>query len=149
MLLPTFSKQNARRVIRTANATHTEQRTVAAHVACAGERLKGEGDRPLVHHVPGGSFMPSTLDLANAEAHKHPEGGTVEETQQHLALVYRAPTPEQVEKINAVRAALSAAIYAIQSVVPGCAEQTLAIRKLEECSFYANKAIVFDGVRYL
>lgn len=69
--------------------------------------------------------------------------------QQHPALIYHAPTPEQVEKINAVRDALSAAIYAIQSIVPGCAEQTLAIRKVEEASMWANKAVVFDGQRYL
>ena len=67
----------------------------------------------------------------------------------HPALIYHAPTPEQVEEIAAVRAALSEAIRAIQSVVPGCAEQTLAIRKVEEASMWANKAIVFDGVRYL
>lgn len=71
------------------------------------------------------------------------------EGQHHPALVYHAPTPEQLEKIQAVRAALSAAIYALQAVVPGCAEQTLAIRKVEEASMWANKAIVFDGQRYL
>lgn len=67
----------------------------------------------------------------------------------HPALVYHQPTPEQLEKINVVRAALSEAIRAIQSAVPGCAEQTLAIRKVEEASMWANKAIVFDGQRYL
>lgn len=68
---------------------------------------------------------------------------------QHPALIYHQPTPEQVEKINAVRDALSSAIYAIQQIVPGCAEQTLAIRSVETASFWANKAIVFDGQRYL
>lgn len=77
------------------------------------------------------------------------KGNSVEESQQHPALVYHAPTPEQVEKINAVRDALSVALYAIQEIVPGCAEQTLAIRKVEEASMWANKAIVFDGQRYL
>lgn len=67
----------------------------------------------------------------------------------HPALEYHAPTPEQVEKIQAVREALSAAIQALQTIVPGCAEQTLAIRKVEEASMWANKAIVFDGQRYL
>lgn len=67
----------------------------------------------------------------------------------HNALEYHAPTPEQVEKISAVREALSAALLVIQNVVPGCAEQTLAIRKVEEAGMWANKAIVFDGQRYL
>jgi hypothetical protein len=71
------------------------------------------------------------------------------DTAQHSALVYHAPTPEQVEKTNVVRDALSAAIYAVQQIVPGCAEQTLAIRKIEEAAMWANKAIVFDGQRYL
>jgi hypothetical protein len=33
--------------------------------------------------------------------------------------------------------------------VPQSAERTLAIRKLEEASMWANKAVVFDGERYL
>jgi hypothetical protein len=94
---------------------------------------------------------PTAIPAASpsAEAHTHPGGGALEETQQHPALVYHAPTPEQVEKINAVRDALSAAIYAIQQIVPGCAEQTLAIRAVEQASFWANKALVFNGERYL
>lgn len=71
------------------------------------------------------------------------------EDQHHPALVYHAPTPEQLEKINAVRTALSAAIVALQTVVPGCAEQTLAIRAVEQASMWANKAVVFNGERYL
>lgn len=88
--------------------------------------------------------------LASAESQDtNIKGGLLEENQQHPALVYHAPTPEQVEKINDVRAALSAAIYAIQQIVPGCAEQTLSIRAVEQASMWANKAIVFDGQRYL
>lgn len=67
----------------------------------------------------------------------------------HPALEYHAPTPEQVEKIQEVRYALSVAIKTIQDTVPGCAEQTLAIRAVEQASMWANKAIVFDGQRYL
>ncbi len=67
----------------------------------------------------------------------------------HEAFVYRTPTPEQIESIRAVREALGHAFNVIRAVVPGCAEQTLAVRKLEEASMWANKAIVFDGRRYL
>lgn len=67
----------------------------------------------------------------------------------HEAFVYHQPTDEHIEKIQAVREALGHAFDAIRANVPGCAEQTLAIRKLEEASMWANKAIVFDGRRYL
>lgn len=67
----------------------------------------------------------------------------------HEAFVYHAPTPEHIAAIQAVREALGHAFDAIRANVPGCAEQTLAIRKLEEASFWSNKAIVFDGRRYL
>lgn len=73
----------------------------------------------------------------------------MEPTNDHPALVYHQPTPEQVEKIQAVREALSHAIRILQEIVPGCAEQIRAIRKVEEASMWANKAIVFDGQRYL
>lgn len=62
---------------------------------------------------------------------------------------YRAPEPGQVEAIQKVREALKAAYDVVQSQVPQSAERTLAIRKLEEASMWANKAIVFDGERYL
>lgn len=65
------------------------------------------------------------------------------------AFVYHQPTAEQIEKIQAVRGACAVAFIAIRDNVPGCAEQTLAIRKLEEASMWANKAIVFDGQRYI
>jgi hypothetical protein len=62
---------------------------------------------------------------------------------------YRAPEPGQVEAIQKVREACKATYDVILSQVPQSAERTLAIRKLEECSMWANKAIVFDGDRYL
>lgn len=65
------------------------------------------------------------------------------------AFLYHAPTPEQIEAIQAVREALGHACNVLKMVVPGCAEQTLAIRALETCSMWAKKAIVFDGRRYL
>lgn len=67
----------------------------------------------------------------------------------HPALEYHAPSAAQLAKISHVRLALSQAVYALEDNVPGSAERTLAIRKLEEASMWANKAIVFDGERYL
>lgn len=57
---------------------------------------------------------------------------------------YHAPTPEQTERIIAVRAALKEACAALVAHVPPSAMRTLAIRKLEETSMWANKAIVFE-----
>jgi hypothetical protein len=67
----------------------------------------------------------------------------------HDAFVYQPPTPEMVEKITAVRDKCSEMLDVLYDNVPECAELTLAIRKLEEVSMWANKAIVFDGRRYL
>lgn len=62
---------------------------------------------------------------------------------------YQAPTETQVLQLQAVRAALKEAYEQFCFNVPQSAERTLAIRKLEEASMWANKAIVFDGERYL
>lgn len=67
----------------------------------------------------------------------------------HEAFQYHAPTDDQIKAIQYVREALGHAFDSIKAHVPSCAEQTLAIRKLEEASMWANKAIVFDGRRYL
>lgn len=72
-----------------------------------------------------------------------------EPTQIHEAFVYHAPTEDHIARIQCVRLALNLAFQTIRDQVPSCAEQTLAIRKLEEASMWANKAIVFDGKRYL
>jgi hypothetical protein len=62
---------------------------------------------------------------------------------------YQAPTPEQVAAITSVRESCKALYVTLKADVPSCAERTLAIRALEECSMWANKAIVFDGEPYL
>ncbi len=62
---------------------------------------------------------------------------------------YQAPTPEHVANITLVRQGCATLAAIIAEAVPQCAERTLALRKLEECSMWANKAIVFDGERYL
>lgn len=57
---------------------------------------------------------------------------------------YQRPTAESIEYIGAVRDILKEAHDTILTYVPECAERTLAVRKLEECSMWANKAIVFN-----
>lgn len=57
---------------------------------------------------------------------------------------YQAPTPENVQQITDVREALKAAHAVILERVPPSRERSLAITKLEECSMWANKGIVFN-----
>jgi hypothetical protein len=56
---------------------------------------------------------------------------------------YHAPTPDQIEKIALVREALRTAHELLTDAIPASRERSLAITKLEECSMWANKAIVF------
>lgn len=65
------------------------------------------------------------------------------------AFEYQAPTPEHIQAIQAVRDACAGLEAVINNNVPSCAERTLAIRALEQCSMWSNKAIVFDGERYI
>lgn len=67
----------------------------------------------------------------------------------HKAFEHQEPTAEMVVHMTRVRESLDAAMTVMKYYVPSCAEQTLAIRKLEEAAFWANKAIVFKGERYL
>jgi hypothetical protein len=62
---------------------------------------------------------------------------------------YQVPTSEQIKKIQAVREAHKVLYEVLLAEIPQCSERTLAIRALEKCSFWSNKAIVFDGERYL
>jgi len=63
---------------------------------------------------------------------------------------YQAPTREHIRAIQVARDGMKVAFESLANAgVPECAEETLAIRKLEEASMWANKAIVFDGEPYL
>lgn len=53
------------------------------------------------------------------------------------------PTDEQAYLIDRVAVRLDSLHGALLDFVPESAERTLAIRKLEECAMWANKAIVF------
>lgn len=57
--------------------------------------------------------------------------------------VYHQPPPEQVEQLQRVRDQCRTTYHTLLECVPPSAERTLAIRKLEECSMWANKAITF------
>lgn len=54
---------------------------------------------------------------------------------------YHAPKPGQPEKYQAIRNKAKELAYLIAETTPSSAEQTLSIRKLEECVFYANANI--------
>jgi hypothetical protein len=62
---------------------------------------------------------------------------------------YHAPDSDQIGRIEVVRNGCRNLALIIRDYVPESAERTLAIRKLEEVSMWANKAIVFNGQRYL
>lgn len=58
---------------------------------------------------------------------------------------YHKPNNDQIHDIEIVRLACKILYDVAHVVVPGSAEGTLAIRKLEEFSMWANKAIVTNG----
>ena len=55
---------------------------------------------------------------------------------------YRQPTAEQVEVMQAIAQQLGALYAFVQVAVPGSAERTLAIRKLQEARMWFNAALV-------
>lgn len=58
--------------------------------------------------------------------------------------VYHMPTPEQVRSIQHVRDILKLAYDHLMSECPPSRERALAVTKLEECSMWANKSVVFN-----
>lgn len=57
---------------------------------------------------------------------------------------YQAPTEEQTERIKTMRSAMKTLRNMIELNVPPGRERALAITKLEECSMWVNKGIVFE-----
>ena len=57
---------------------------------------------------------------------------------------YHAPTDEQKVKYEAINSVFRAAAKIVLSQCPGCAEQTIAIRKLQEGRMMANAAIALE-----
>ena len=57
---------------------------------------------------------------------------------------YQAPTEQHIKDITKVRDACRELYATLLQHVKSSPERTLAIRKLEEVSMWANKAIVFE-----
>ncbi len=58
---------------------------------------------------------------------------------------YHSPTPEQLPKYEAIRAAAKVFAKVILDSTPGSADQTAAIRLLRECVMTANASIALGG----
>lgn len=72
---------------------------------------------------------------------EHPSGPILYRGQDPFE--YHKPTDEQTLSIMTVRQACRDLYQVLLAEVPPSAERTLAIRKLEECSMWSNKGIVF------
>lgn len=62
-----------------------------------------------------------------------------------VIFTYHAPKPGQPEQYARLREKAKELAQLIQDECPGSAEQTLAIRKVEEAIFYANASIARWG----
>lgn len=71
--------------------------------------------------------MPQPLDLENIFCHHVPFG-------------------DQADRYGQVRAAALVFAKLVTEITPGSAEQTLAIRKIQEAMFFANAAIAINEV---
>jgi hypothetical protein len=60
---------------------------------------------------------------------------------------YHAPTPEEVERMTAIRIAAKVLAETILDNVPDCADRSAAMRKIREVSMTANAAIVLNRPR--
>lgn len=56
---------------------------------------------------------------------------------------YQKPTPESTNAIITLRIAHARLHECLLWNIPDCRERSIAITKLEECSMWANKAVVF------
>jgi hypothetical protein len=57
---------------------------------------------------------------------------------------YHTPTPEEVARMNEIRAAAKELVLVIARNVPACADRSAAFRKIREASVTANAAIVLN-----
>ena len=58
---------------------------------------------------------------------------------------YHKPTPEQLPRYDALRAAARAFAQVILDNTPACADRSAAIRKVREAVMTANACIALDG----
>lgn len=59
---------------------------------------------------------------------------------------YKRPSPAGVSRIETIRSACLDLAALIEKTCPSCRETSLALTKLEEVSFWANKGIVFNDI---
>jgi hypothetical protein len=58
---------------------------------------------------------------------------------------YHAPTPEQLPKYEAIRAAAKVFAEVLVANTPASADQTAALRKIREAVMTANASIAIEG----
>ena len=71
-----------------------------------------------------------------------PPGFTEEQIAE--AFTYHKPNTDQAERYGDLRAQMKWTAVRVLELTPAGPEQTLAIRKLEEASMWANKAIALE-----
>lgn len=59
---------------------------------------------------------------------------------------YHKPSPEQLPKLEKLRAAALEFARVIEANVPNCADRSAAIRKIREAVMTANAALVLEGI---
>jgi hypothetical protein len=68
----------------------------------------------------------------------------------NASFLNHTPGPEDIERMQATRTGALRMFELLQQIIPDCAEKVLAIRELENCLMWANKAIVLhpaNGIR--
>jgi len=58
---------------------------------------------------------------------------------------YHAPTPDQIVKYQAIRAAALVLAHTIEEHCPACADRTTAIRRVREAVHVANASVALGG----
>lgn len=56
---------------------------------------------------------------------------------------YRAPTPEQVAKMQRIRASFHETVAVLLAEAPSSADRTVALRALHEANMLANVCVMF------
>ena len=57
---------------------------------------------------------------------------------------YHPPTPEQVDRYNAIRSQARELAHILATLCPASAERTLAVRHLQEAVMWANASIAIN-----
>lgn len=98
-------------------------------------------DKLLERNPDAHEFRIRTLQEADMPTAHSPLSEKIDEL-----FTYHAPTPEQIPKYEAIRAAAKVFAHVLVANTPPSADQTAAIRKLRECVHVANAAIALNGL---